>query len=69
MNFLREQKTWIVINSSTSRTTGENPQRVIECFPKSDSNHAEQNNETDLFSTDNDPDVVDVLKKPIFQNI
>lgn len=66
MNLLKEQKTWIVINSSTS---GENPQRVIECFPKSDSNHAKQNNETDLFSIDYHPDVVDVPKKPIFQNI
>lgn len=45
-------------NPCTSGITGENPERVIECFPESDFDHTEQNNETDLFSIDNDPEVV-----------
>lgn len=44
-------------NPCTSVTTGENPEGVIECFPDSDFDHV-QNNETDIFSIDNDPEVV-----------
>uniref|UniRef100_A0A8W8M0V0 Uncharacterized protein n=1 Tax=Magallana gigas TaxID=29159 RepID=A0A8W8M0V0_MAGGI len=44
-------------NPCTSGTTGENPEGVIEYFPDSDFDHV-QNNETDMFSIDNDPEVV-----------
>lgn len=35
-----------------------NPERVIECSPKSDFDHVEQNNVTDLFSIFIAPEVV-----------
>lgn len=56
--FKRTQNIYSYNSTYTSGTADENPELVIECFPESDFDHAEQNYETDLFSIDNDPEVV-----------
>lgn len=45
-------------NKPGCSTSGENPERMEDFFPESDIDQNELNNESDLFSVDNDPEVV-----------